>query len=369
MAMTPLVWQAPLRQALQSMKGELPNGLLIYGPGGVGTFETVMEYAKSLFCTNPLPDGSACGHCKGCMMARANTHPDLRYVVSEAESLPRNIPFEPPSNAGKDRKVYREILIHQPRALTDFLNLAAHENEGRRIILVYPANALRADAASVLLKSLEEPPALTTFILVADDLQGVLPTIRSRCRLLRAGGPSKEQALDWLKSIGENDPQLQYALVNGAVYRIQTQRDILENVELDAKVREQLLQYSVLSAPLRDALLNVLRKGSRLGLDQLAVKDGKSSVAVSAVLPILEQWSYDLLRTKAGLAPYYFPSLQSDLQRLTQEMQTPHLYAWSDGLKAVRKTLNHPLNSQLVIEQCLLNYRRLASGKAPEPIQ
>ena len=187
-------WQEELARELVSFRNNLPNGLLIYGPRGIGTIDLVVAYAKSLFCEHPHRDGTPCGECKGCKMANAFTHPDLRYVVSEAEAIPRGIPFEPPSNASKDRKIYREILIHQPRELTDFLNLAPHIENGRRIIVVYPADAIRADAAATFLKSLEEPPERTTFLLVADDIDRVLPTIRSRCRLLRAKAPTHEEA-------------------------------------------------------------------------------------------------------------------------------------------------------------------------------
>ena len=93
-------WQEDLARELNDARANLPNGLLVYGP--------------KLFCQHPAKDGTPCGECKGCKMAQAGTHPDLRYVMSEAEALPRGIAFEPPANASKDRKIYREILIHQP---------------------------------------------------------------------------------------------------------------------------------------------------------------------------------------------------------------------------------------------------------------
>ena len=200
-------WQDALEKALLDLRDRLPNGLLVYGPRGAGIFDLVQAFAKSLLCTQPAADGTPCGRCHGCHLVRAGTHPDIRYVVSEAESLPREIPFVPPDTAASDRKtVYREILIHQTRALTDFLNLKSHEG-GVRIVLVYPADRIRAEAAASLLKSLEEPPENTVFMLVADEIDRVLPTIRSRCRLIRAGAPTREQALEWLKSQGVQDAE------------------------------------------------------------------------------------------------------------------------------------------------------------------
>ena len=99
MALAVFPWQKHLADTLNGMRGKLPNGLLIYGPRGIGTFELVHAFAKSLMCTSPAADGTPCGHCKGCHLTASYAHPDLVYVVSEAEALPRDIPFEEPDNA------------------------------------------------------------------------------------------------------------------------------------------------------------------------------------------------------------------------------------------------------------------------------
>ena len=99
MALAVFPWQKHLADTLNGMRGKLPNGLLIYGPRGIGTFELVHAFAKSLMCTSPAADGTSCGHCKGCHLTASYAHPDLVYVVSEAEALPRDIPFEEPRNS------------------------------------------------------------------------------------------------------------------------------------------------------------------------------------------------------------------------------------------------------------------------------
>ena len=319
-------WQEELARELVSFKDNLPNGLLVYGPRGIGTIDLVIAYAKSLFCEHPHKDGTPCGQCKGCKMANAFTHPDLRYVVSEAESIPRGIPFEPPSNATKDRKIYREILIHQPRELTDFLNLAPHIDKGRRIIVVYPADAIRADAAATFLKSLEEPPERTTFLLVADDIDRVLPTIRSRCRLLRAKAPTHEESLQWLKSVGIEDAQEALARAAERPCLVTDERAIRNNAEIDAKVRDQLLTLTTMAPSIRMALLKTLSQGPSIELTNIAVKEGRSALPVSAVLPVLERWSYDLLAVKQGLEPHYFPAYSPQMKSLVSSVGAEKLF-------------------------------------------
>ena len=364
MAMTLYPWQEELASQLLAMRDELPNGLLIYGPKGIGTIDLVIRYARSLFCETPDINGEPCGQCKGCKMANACTHPDLRYVMTEAESIPRHIPFDPPSNAQKDRKIYREILIHQPRELTDFLNQTAHEAGGTRIVVVYPADAIRADAAATFLKNLEEPPAKTTFLLVAEDIDRVLPTIRSRCRLLRAKGPSYEEAIAWLNSQGIGDADDALARASGRPCQIIDEKRIETDPEIDSKIKEQLLMLSSLPKQVRDDLLRVLSMGRDLPLDRIAVKDGRTALPVAAVLPVIYRWGYDLLAVQQGLKPHYFPQYGESMVKILKGVKTEHLYAWFDTLKSLQRTVNHPLNAQLVIEQTLLRYRRMMMGKA-----
>lgn len=356
-------WQEELARELVSFKDNLPNGLLVYGPRGIGTIDLVIAYAKSLFCEHPHKDGTPCGECKGCKMANAFTHPDLRYVVSEAESIPRGIPFEPPSNATKDRKIYREILIHQPRELTDFLNLAPHVDKGRRIIVVYPADAIRADAAATFLKSLEEPPERTTFLLVADDIDRVLPTIRSRCRLLRAKAPTHDESLNWLKSVGVDDAEEALARAAERPCLVTDERSIRNNTDIDAKVRDQLLTLTTMAPAIRMALLKTLAQGAFIELTNIAVKEGRSALPVSAVLPVLERWSYDLLAVKQGLEPHYFQAYSPQMKRLVSSVDAEKLFKYSDSLKAMRRVVTHPLNAQLIVEQAILRYRKTMANQ------
>ena len=356
-------WQEELATALMQVRNNLPNGLLIYGPRGIGTIDLVLDFAKSLFCENPFEDGTPCGQCKGCKMAQAKTHPDLRYVFSEAEAITRDLPFDPPSNAPKDRKIYREILIHQPRELADFLNLAPHIENGRRIVVVYPADVIRADAAATFLKNLEEPPERTTFLMVTDDLDRVLPTIRSRCRLLRAKAPTHEQALAWLQSQGVEQAEEALARAAGRPCLVTDELFIRRTDHIDSKTRDQLLTLTTLSKEARDHLLEILSLGANINLTDLAIKEGRSAVPVSAVLPILEQWSYDLLLAKNGLPVRYFPTYEKKMYEIVRSINFEYLFKWSDSLKQIKRVMTHPLNPQLVIEQCLLNYRRLANNQ------
>ena len=95
------------------------------------------------------------------------------------------------------------------------MSISSHRG-GRRVVLLLPAEALNASASNALLKMLEEPPPGTTFLAVSDQLDAVLPTILSRCVLLRAPNPSRAQSVAWLRSIGVERAEARLAEAGGA---------------------------------------------------------------------------------------------------------------------------------------------------------
>ena len=56
-------WQSELASQLVAVRDSLPNGLLVYGPKGIGTIDLVIAFARSLFCEHPAKDGTPCGQC------------------------------------------------------------------------------------------------------------------------------------------------------------------------------------------------------------------------------------------------------------------------------------------------------------------
>ncbi|MCF0253153.1 MAG: DNA polymerase III subunit delta [Duodenibacillus sp.] len=340
MALSVYPWQDGLARDLQALRGRLPNGLLVHGPRGIGTFELLLRFARSLLCRAPGPDGEPCGRCKGCAMTAAHTHPDLRYVVSEAECAPRGLPFEPPEGAGDSRKnLYQDILIHQPRALQDMLTLTSHSG-GRRVIVVYPADRLRPEAAATLLKTLEEPPGDTVFLLAADDIDRVLPTIRSRCRLLRAAPPSREEALAWLAGQGVKEPGEALALAGGMP---------LAAFETDPR--------RVLAPAARKAFEELLARGGRASPAEIIAAVPRDLQLPAAAL-FFSRWAWDLASVRQGGAPRYFPHRAKQLQALAAQLSAPALYRWVNAAADVSRAAGHPLSAQLAAERLLLAYQR-----------
>ena len=203
-------WQEALSRDLEIFRHRMPSGIIVSGPRDIGTFELVLAFTKSLMCENPAEDGTPCGKCPGCRLAEAGTHPDIRFLLSEEEAARHDLPI--PESAGK--KLSDEISIAAVRELRDYVALKPHRSP-RRVILISPADRIRPDAASVLLKMVEEPPPDLSFIMIAEDLDAILPTLRSRCVLLHARKPDPEAASSWLESKGLKDFDEQLAEAGG----------------------------------------------------------------------------------------------------------------------------------------------------------
>src|SRR5690606_17419303 len=114
------------------------------------------------------------------------------------EPLPATADDEKKRDEGKPYQRKRNISIEQIRAMQQ--RLTTRPTLGaRRVIVIDPADDLEKSAANALLKSLEEPPQGSYFLLVAHRLGRLLPTIRSRCRLLHFAGLDSEAIDDVLK--------------------------------------------------------------------------------------------------------------------------------------------------------------------------
>lgn len=173
-----------LRGALDG--GRLHHALLLAGPRGYGKRALADAFAAAALCADRGADGHACGHCRSCLLVAAGSHPDLVRVALELR---------------EDGKPRTELTIDQLRALCERLSLASQFG-GLQIALVDPADAMNANAANALLKTLEEPSNATVIVLVADAPERLPATIRSRCRRIDLKAPTREASLAWLRAQG-----------------------------------------------------------------------------------------------------------------------------------------------------------------------
>ncbi len=161
-------------------KGRERHAYLITGPQGVGRKTLALRFAQSLNCTKPPSPGQPCLKCSTCKRMAAMQHPDLSLVQAEHEG---------------------EVLrIDQVRELQHSLSLAPYEAR-YRIALILRFEEANTSTANAMLKTLEEPPPQVVVILTAKSAESLLPTIVSRCEVLRLRPLSIEETSTGLQTL------------------------------------------------------------------------------------------------------------------------------------------------------------------------
>jgi DNA polymerase III subunit delta' len=333
MPVTVYPWHAgQWREILQRKQG-LPHALLFKGREGIGKLDFVRKVAQSLACTSSADD-AACGVCQSCRWFAAGAHPDYREI------LPEILRPEAATTAAGERKPSQQISVDDIRGLHDFVNLTAHQTGGKTIVL-YPAETLNVNAANALLKSLEEPPANTRFMLVAHRPSYLPATIISRCQQVVLPTPPVGAAEQWLREQGVTEPALSLA---------QTGNAPLAALALDDGEFWQQ----------RKALLGALAAAS---VDAFSLAEQVREYPVPRLLGWMQRWSYDLLSAKSIGKVRYNPDYAKPLNQLATQLRAIDIARFHRTLVRQQRSVHHPLNARLYIEQLLFSYTALLRGE------
>jgi DNA polymerase-3 subunit delta' len=334
-------WQEQAWTQLQQMRARLPHAILFYGPAGIGKADFIEAFARSLLCENVRPDGHACGACASCGWFIQGNHPDYRRVRPEAmeDEAP---PAEGDEGGDADKKskstrtASKDIKIEQIRALSDFMNISTHR-QGLRVVVLYPAEALNMPSSNALLKTLEEPPPGTVFLLASNGLDRLLPTILSRCRKFALPTPDHAQALAWLEAQGVQDADGWLREQGGA--------PLAALVQAESGSREEL-----------DSLLQILAQPSVDGA--LRAADKLSKAPLASLVAWQQRWLYDVFSYKLSGTIRYYPRYRQQLAALAGRVHTARLLQAIKSTNERRAVADHPLSPKLFVEDMLLDYEK-----------
>jgi DNA polymerase-3 subunit delta' len=324
----------PLRRALDVLASErLAHALLVCGPRHIGKHAFADALAQTLLCRERV-DGAACGHCRNCVLYKAGTHPDWKYLSFEENE--------------KTKVLRKEIVVEQIRDLGGWFALTPQRG-GAQVALIEPASAMNANASNALLKTLEEPMRDRYLLLLCESPMQLSATIRSRCQRIELQPPSAQAGLDWLRARGHDDAVARSALdaAHGhpglAAHWIEEGLLALrESVRTDlaaiASGRAQPL--AVAAAWLADDQAEQrLAFAADLAVDLHAEALGARSVAAVAV------------------------SGRPGATRLTAAPDFPKLSAWFDAANRTRALLRTPIRSDLALAGLLRDWRIAMSAR------
>lgn len=280
-------------------KQRIPHALLLIGPQYTGILEFSYKIAKTILCSQQ----EACEKCISChLLSKVNKyHPDFHYIKPKTDT----------------------IKINQIRNILDVIHTSPQLGN-KRIIMINPLEKLNSYAANALLKVLEEPPSSVIFILLAEQISYVIPTILSRCQR-------------WQLNIPET---ISYYLTIGSWY------------DKSSPKGKIFIHHCVI---LED-LLNLMH--SNISICELAIK--WSGYDLESLIWLLYLITADLLRLK-----FISNTLSEEIIYAKQINSLSHYFTSTllcsqlDNLHAIIRKLkqNIPINASLNLENILLGYK------------
>ena len=340
-------WQEKLWNTLIDSKANLPHAQLLYGQAGIGKRDFAENLAHALLCESPANSGAACGGCAACRWLAAGTHPD--YAVLQ----PDYAPAQSDSGAGEGdtapaeeivtekAKKQTSITVAQVRKLIDFVSLSSSRG-GRRVVLVHPAETMNVNAANALLKTLEEPQPGTMFLLVSNQMQKLPPTVRSRCLKIAMPSPSRQEALEWLAKQGVQNPEISLAQAGNAPLKA-----------LDLTIGDYQEK--------RTAFLSGLEEAQNR--DPLALAEMSEKWELAWVLNWLQTWVYDLVALKTTGSIRFHLDFMQPITISANQVDLLALLDFQRDLLNAQRSLQHPLNTRLLLERLLLTYWQIMNHK------
>lgn len=332
------------RRALKRRR--LASSFLFAGPAGIGKRSMAVKLAQALLCaTRPEEDLDPCGHCPACVQVAAGTHPDLDVVAKpDDRSL---IPLE--LLIGDKEHRGRQGLCHK-------ISLKPYQG-GRKIAIVDDADLLNPEGANSLLKTLEEPPPRSVLILIATSPAKQLPTIRSRCQLVRFRPLPPEVVAELLISRGlVQDPHQAQRLARyaeGSLQRAIELADpelwefrntllgrlaepVVDGVRLSRAVSAFVDEAGKQPAARRGRLRQVVRFATEFYRHTLHAQSGAPQAADEDLWPLVTQALKNLPEHPDTTAARLDRCLEAARQIDRNANQTTLIETWLDDLVGVR---------------------------------
>jgi DNA polymerase-3 subunit delta' len=299
------------------LRGAVSHAYLFSGPEGVGKRLTAFTFAKALNCLAEI--GDSCDGCLSCKKIHALNHPDLNFIEPEDES----------------------IKIEAVRELQRRISFKPYEGK-KKVVIIAGAEYMTDEAVNAFLKTLEEPPGETVIILITANLHSLLPTVVSRCQVIKFNALAGDHIKEILvKDYGfaERDASILSSLSKGGLGRAVTM-----DYESVCKERDEALKLIISSAK---------------GDTEYIFTDSKKLAKKEDLSNFLDITA-DLLRDAvimrgAGADDFIInKDIKEKLREFSDGLQMPFIINMFDAVQRTKFFLKRNANQQLSIETMML---------------
>jgi DNA polymerase III subunit delta' len=308
------------------VRGNVRHAYLFSGPPGLGRRALALRFAQALICPQPTAPGIPCGECRDCKGYESGTHPDLTVVQAESEG--------------------RTLKVEQVREVRRMLSLMPFQ-ASHRVALFLRFQEASEGAANALLKTLEEAPAHVLLLLTADAPEQLLPTITSRCELLRLRPLPVESMAAHLKSSGTDQEQatLIAHLSDGRPgYALR----LLGNPDVLAVRAQRLDDIQTLLAATR---VEKFKYAEKMAADREAMRE--------TLLVWSSYWRDVLLRASGAKTPLTNLDREKAISSLAVRLNLGSARTLLQDMETALKRLERNVNARLLAEVLLLDWPSL----------
>lgn len=330
----------------------VPGALLFAGEEGVGKKLFALELAKALNCRTPVDD-EACDRCSSCTRVTEFVLPS-----SDDRDAHKKIVWSAHPDVGLARPYNRAILVDAMRDLEREANFRPYEGNAR-IFIIEDAEKLNEASSNAILKTLEEPPATSYLILLTSRPASLLPTIRSRCQVIRFAplAPAeieayllgdKRQASDKRKKLSAEDARLLAHAARGSIGRALAS-------DLDSYRQRREAMLDVLNA------LALTGDRARLLRASEEMTDAKRKDEYEPRLDMLETLVHDAwtLILDASSTRLVNQDITAQLKKISGQMSSSRAARWLSQIETHRRGLEVNINRKVATDALFLAMSKL----------
>jgi DNA polymerase III subunit delta' len=320
--------------------GRIPGALLFVGEDGVGKKLFALELAKALNCREPA-GFEACDHCSSCVRISQSKFPEYADDKDNREKLIwSNHP-----DVAQARPYNRILRIPLMREIEQEANFRPYEGRAR-FFIIEEAHRLNESSSNALLKTLEEPPATSHLILITSRPAQLLPTIRSRCQMVRFAplAPADiEKHLLKGREVSPADARLLATVARGSIGRA-----LSTNLESYRQQREAMLD--VLGA------LALTNDRARLLRASEEMNDAKRKDEYESRLDVLATLIHDLwvLSLGAPSEQVLNQDLRAQFSRMASGLDSRRPARWLAQIEQHRRGLDVNINRKIATDALFL---------------
>lgn len=310
------------RRSIRS--GKTSHAYIFEGPAGCGRRKTALALIQALYCREVADD--ACGVCGSCRKVAAGNHGDIHFI----EPLPEK----------------RDISIAQLRDIQRELALRPYEAP-RKACIMEPADRMNVNSANSFLKTLEEPPGNAIIILLTENADMLLPTIRSRCQLVRFAPLSPECVRLLLEKSGMDAAaaSLMAQLADGSMQRA---------MELDSEglaARRELLVKHLEGLTLKK-VVTIFDASEQVGGNREETLE---------TLDMLLSFARDMVFLSAGCSDIINTTIRPSLEKMVSRMNLKLTLQLADDILETRRSVQRNANVKLALDHLFM---RIAGAAA-----